>query len=400
MKSRAKLWTWDFINVWISNFFVFLVFYLLFVTMPVYIMEDIEAGQGAAGLVITVFLLAAILIRPLTGHWVETVGRMPVLLIALSIFGISSILYVTTDSLIAILLIRFLHGVGFGMGTTVLGALAADVVPSQRKGEGMGYFAMSMNFAMVIGPFLGLTLIQSFSYSIMFISCIAAAAIAFLTGVTIKAPQAKPLSKGERESIIPKLDGLFEKSVIPIAVTGAIVALAYAGVLSFVSVYAKDLGLEEASSYFFVVYAVVLLVSRPFTGRWFDRYGENVIVIPSIITFGIGLIVLSLAENSLMLLIAGGLIGLGWGTMVPSMQTIALQKVPERAGSATATFFTIFDTGVGFGSYVVGVAASGIGLSSLYFQSSFFVFAAVFLYVWLHGRKTKADPHSQMEYSS
>ncbi|MCP3027449.1 MFS transporter [Halobacillus sp. A5] len=400
MTSRAKLWTWSFINVWISNFFVFLVFYLLFVTMPVYVMEDIQAGEGAAGLVITIFLLAAILIRPLTGHWVETIGRMPILIIALSIFGISSLLYVTTDSLVMILLIRFLHGIGFGMASTVLGALAADVVPRQRKGEGMGYFAMSMNFAMVVGPFLGLTLIQSFSYPVMFISCITAAVIAFLTGVTIKAPKAQRLSQGERESVIPKLDGLFEKSVIPIAITGAIVALAYAGVLSFVSVYAKGLGLEEASSYFFVVYAVVLLISRPFTGRWFDRYGENVIVIPSIITFGVGLIVLSLADNSVMLLIAGGLIGLGWGTMVPSMQTIALQKVPERAGSATATFFTIFDTGVGFGSYVVGAAASGIGLSSLYFQSSFFVFAAVFLYIWLHGRKMKSSVQSKMEYSS
>ncbi|MFG6147206.1 MFS transporter [Halobacillus sp. B23F22_1] len=400
MAARAKLWTWSFINVWISNFFVFLVFYLMFVTMPVYIMDDIQAGEGAAGLVITIFLLAAILIRPFTGQWVETSGRMPVLIIALSIFGISSILYMTTESLVMILLIRFLHGIGFGMGTTALGTLAADVIPNQRKGEGMGYFAMSMNFAMVVGPFLGLTLIQSFSYPVMFMTCIAAAVIAFLTGTTIKVPKLDRASHFEQKSVVPKMEGLFEKSVIPIAITGAIVALAYAGVLSFVSVYAKGLGLEQASSFFFVVYAVVLLLSRPFTGRWFDRYGENVIVIPSIITFGIGLIVLSVSTTSIMLLIAGGLIGLGWGTMVPSMQTIALQKVPERAGSATATFFTIFDIGVGLGSYVVGIAATGIGLSSLYFYSSFFVFSAIFLYVWLHGRKLRGNEQSKLEYTS
>ncbi|WLR48816.1 MFS transporter [Halobacillus litoralis] len=98
------------------------------------------------------------------------------------------------------------------------------------------------------------------------------------------------------------------------------------GVLSFVSVYANQLGLAQAASYFFVVYALVLLVSRPFTGRWFDQYGENVIVIPSILTFGAGMLILSFANTAFVLLLAGGLIGLGWGTLVPSMQTIALKK--------------------------------------------------------------------------
>ncbi|MFC7063303.1 MFS transporter [Halobacillus seohaensis] len=397
--TNEKLWTWSFVNVWLSNFFVFLVFYLLFVTMPIFII-DTGAGEGAAGLVITIFLLSAILIRPLSGHWVENLGRMPILITALIIFFVSSALYLLTEALPFILLIRFLHGIGFGMATTVLGALAADVIPDRRKGEGMGYFAMSMNFAMVIGPFLGLTLLQSFNYTIMFLSCAIAAVVALLTGVTIRVPGTRTGATVDRGSVIPKLDGLFEKSVIPIAVTGAIVALAYAGVLSFVSVYATDLGLGQAASYFFMVYAIVLLISRPFTGRWFDQYGENVIVIPAIVTFGIGLIVLSMANSAIMLLVSGGLIGLGWGTMVPSMQTIALQKVPERAGSATATFFTIFDIGVGFGSYIVGVAATGIGFSSLYFNSSFVVFSAVFLYMWLHGKKKRSNHQAEIEYTS
>ncbi|WP_245807656.1 MFS transporter [Halobacillus massiliensis] len=398
--KRARLWTWSFMNVWISNFFIFLVFYLLFVTMPIYIMKGIGGGEGAAGLVITVFLLAAILIRPLSGHWVETIGRIPVLYTSIIIFFISSGLYMVTESLPLLLAIRFLHGVGFGMATTVLGALAADVVPDQRKGEGMGYFAMSMNFAMVVGPFLGLTLIQNFSYSVMFISCLVASGIALITGGLLRNSEVKEKGSFDRESMVPKVSGLFEKEVIPIAITGAIVALAYAAVLSFVSVYAEGLGLEESASYFFMVYAIVLLLSRPFTGKWFDQYGENVIVIPSIIIFGLGLVLLSMASSPVTLLAAGGLIGLGWGTMVPCMQTIALKKVPERAGSATATFFTIFDTGVGMGSYIVGLAAAGIGFSSLYFYSSFIVFAAVFLYFALHGRRVKANQQKSLHLSS
>ncbi|GEN53427.1 MFS transporter [Halobacillus faecis] len=396
MESQPRLWTASFLNVCVSNFLVFLVFYLLFVTMPIYTIESIGVAEGEAGLIITVFLLAAILIRPFSGQWVESSGRKPVVLIALSIFLGSSFLYLWFDSFTALLIIRFIQGVGFGMGTTALGAIAADVVPDQRKGEGLGYFAMSMNFAMVIGPFLGLTLIQSAGFTVMFYVCVALAVLALLTGIVIRV---NPLAVPAKKSLLPRMHNLLEKPVIPIALTGAVMALAYAGVLSFVSVYANQLGLAEAASYFFVVYALVLLVSRPFTGRWFDQYGENVIVIPSILIFGAGMLILSFANTAFVLLLAGGLIGLGWGTLVPSLQTIALKKVPERAGSATATFFTIFDIGIGVGSYVVGAIATEIGFSSLYFNSSFVVLGAVVLYILLHGRKVRSNAEHRVEYS-
>ncbi|MBX0357991.1 MFS transporter [Halobacillus sp. Nhm2S1] len=396
MERQPRLWTASFLNVCASNFLVFLVFYLLFVTMPIYTIESIGVAEGEAGLIITVFLLAAILIRPFSGQWVESSGRKPVVVIALSIFLGSSFLYLWFDSFSALLVIRFIQGIGFGMGTTALGAIAADVVPDQRKGEGLGYFAMSMNFAMVIGPFLGLTLIQNAGFTVMFYVCVALAVLALLTGIVIRVD---PLAAPAKKSIVPSMHNLLEKPVIPIALTGAVMALAYAGVLSFVSVYANQLGLAEAASYFFVVYALVLLVSRPFTGRWFDQYGENVIVIPSILIFGAGMLILSFANTAFVLLLAGGLIGLGWGTLVPSLQTIALKKVPERAGSATATFFTIFDIGIGVGSYVVGAIATGIGFSSLYFNSSFVVLGAVVLYMLLHGRKVRSNADHRIEYS-
>ncbi|SDP34199.1 MFS transporter [Halobacillus aidingensis] len=397
MERQPRLWTSSFLNVCASNFLVFLVFYLLFVTMPIYTIESIGVAEGEAGLIITVFLLAAILIRPLSGQWVESFGRKPVVVTALSIFLGSSFLYLWFDAFSALLIVRFIQGIGFGMGTTALGAIAADVVPDQRKGEGLGYFAMSMNFAMVIGPFLGLTLIQNAGFTVMFYVCAALAVMALLTGLVIRVD---PLAEPAKKSLVPSMHNLLEKPVIPIALTGAVMALAYAGVLSFVSVYATQLGLAEAASYFFVVYALVLLISRPFTGRWFDQYGENVIVIPSILIFGAGMLILSFANTAFVLLLAGGLIGLGWGTLVPSMQTIALKKVPERAGSATATFFTIFDIGIGVGSYVVGAIATGIGFSSLYFNSSFVVFGAVGLYILLHGRKVRSNAEHRVEYSS
>ncbi|WP_347862115.1 MFS transporter [Salimicrobium sp. PL1-032A] len=381
---KQPLWTKSFLNVCMSNFFIFLVFYILFVTMPLFVIEELDVRESDAGLVVTTFLLAAILIRPLSGHWVDALGRTPMVIAAFVIFFISSGLYFFADSFVSLLVIRFLQGIGFGVGTTVMGALAADVVPNDRKGEGMGYFAMSMNLAMVAGPFLGLTITHSFSYQVLFTVCLCFAGLALLSGMMIR-PPVTPEGRRE-ESLLPNVNNLFEKAVLPIAFTGAFIALAYSSVLSFVSVYAKNLGLEAGASYFFVVYAVVLLISRPFTGRWFDRYGENIIVIPAILLFSLGMFLLGRAETTFVLLAAGGLIGLGYGTLVPSMQTIALQKVPQRAGAATATFFTIFDIGIGFGSFIVGMIAGSIGFGSLYANSSVFILLIVGLYMLLHGR--------------
>ncbi|SIS80825.1 MFS transporter [Salimicrobium salexigens] len=381
---KQPLWTKSFLNVCTSNFFIFLVFYILFVTMPIFSIEQLQVPESRAGLVVTVFLLSAIIIRPLSGHWVDAIGRMPMLITAVTIFFVSSGFYFFAESFGWLLLIRFIQGIGFGMGTTVMGALAADVVPDSRKGEGMGYFAMSMNLAMVAGPFVGLTLIQSYTYTTLFAVCTLFAGLAFATGLFIRVPK---LPEADRpQSLMPGVNGLLEKSVLPVALTGAFIALAYSSVLSFVSVHAKNIGLEEAASYFFVVYAVVLLLSRPFTGKWFDQYGENIIVIPAIFIFSIGMYLLGSAQTAFVLLAAGGLIGLGYGTLVPSMQTIALQKVPKRAGAATATFFTIFDIGIGSGSFLVGIVAESVGFRSLYVNSSIFIVLIVGVYILLHGR--------------
>ncbi|SDJ32554.1 MFS transporter [Salimicrobium halophilum] len=394
---KQPLWTKSFLNVCVSNFFIFLVFYILFVTMPLFAIDELQVRESDAGLVVTIFLLSAIIIRPLSGHWVDAIGRLPMVVTALAIFFISSGLYFFVESFGWLLAIRFLQGIGFGMGTTVMGALAADVVPDERKGEGMGYFAMSMNLAMVAGPFLGLTITQSFSYQVLFAICAFFAGLAFLSGIVIRIPNT--LNGKKEGSLMPNVNGLLEKAVLPIAFTGAFIALAYSSVLSFVSVHAKNVGLEEAASYFFVVYAVVLLLSRPFTGRWFDRYGENVIVIPAIVLFSLGMFLLGTAETAFVLLAAGGLIGLGYGTIVPSMQTIALQKVPKRAGAATATFFTIFDIGIGLGSFVVGIIAESMGFGSLYMNSSVFILLIVGIYMLLHGRYERGKYKRDYRYS-
>jgi MFS family permease len=280
-----------------------------------------------------------------------------------------------------------LHGVGFGMATTAVGAIVVDLIPSSRRGEGMGYFVMSTNMAMVLGPFVGLTAIQQWGAKTMFILSVIVAVGALITGLTVK------LSKPEetkKQVIVPafSLKNIIEPSAVSIAIVGGFLAIVYSALLSFVSVYANEIHVSEVSSLFFVVYAIILLMSRPFTGKWLDQHGPHVIVFPSIIMFAIGMFVLSQSVGAITFLVSAGMIGLGWGTLFPTFQTIAIQNAsPRKRGLATATFLSIYDTGIALGSFLMGLIAAKMDFSSLYFLCSFYILIGAILYYFMQVRK-------------
>ncbi|MBN8202407.1 MFS transporter [Bacillus sp. NTK034] len=394
--KKQPLWTKDFLSISITSFFLFMGFYVLLTTLPLYILDDLKGDETQVGLIISVFLIAAVISRPFTGKWIDEVGRRKILLASLIVFAVSSLLYFWADSTPALLALRFLHGVGFGMATTATGAIVADIVPNERRGEGLGYYAMFMNLAMVIGPFAGLTIVQYASFTWIFALCTVLSFIAIVLGVFVKIPQ-----KTESSVKHPKftLSSLFEKNAVPVAISAGILAFAYSGILSFISVYAKELDLLEAASFFFVVYAVFIIMSRPFTGRWFDAYGENKVIYPATILFAAGLFLLSQANSTFVFLLSGAIIGLGYGTIVPSLQTVAIKQAdPAKRGLATSTFFTLFDTGIGLGSYVLGVLAVKTGFASLYFMLAGVALFGLLVYYLLHGKKTEPKTiHSEAD---
>jgi predicted MFS family arabinose efflux permease len=385
-----KLWSKDFISISLTSFFLFLTFYTLLVTLPIFVLNDLHESEKSIGLVITTFLVAAVLIRPVTGMLLEIVDQKLLLIISLILFLIGTLAYFWSDQLSTLLIIRFIHGLGFGMATTISGTIAADLIPDHRRGEGMGYFAMFMNLAMVAGPFLGLTITRASTFQALFVMCLVSSILALFLGFILKLPKPSkdPLARRTRTPF--RVTSLFERKALPIALVGSFMSFGYSGLLSFISVYAKELDLVRTSSYFFVVFAAAILLSRPFTGKWFDQYGENRIMYPSILIFSIGIFVLSQASTPLLFLTSGALIGLGYGTIVPSFQTLALKAVePNRRGMATATFFTFFDSGMGLGSFALGIIVTYLGYSHLYFYTSLYILAGVVLYYFLHDRKIK-----------
>src|SRR5699024_9622571 len=162
------------------------------VTLPNAAIIRYGVSESVAGLYTTLFLFAAIIVRPFISNWIKWFGKRNLLIISCCIFAFCSFSYNLYDSFIFILIIRFFHGLGFGLSTTITAAIVADIVPQSRKGEGMGYFVMASNLAMVIGPFIGLTVFINYNITILFWTATVASLLASILSWT-----ANPLEEEE-----------------------------------------------------------------------------------------------------------------------------------------------------------------------------------------------------------
>lgn len=378
MNYKEPIWTKPFISLFLTNLSVFIVFYGLVSTLPLYAKDALSRTDEEAGLLMTIFLISAIIVRPFTGKLLDVVGKRKMLLVSLFFYLICTTLYYFITPFGGLLALRFFQGVWFSIVTTAAGSLAADIVPATRRGAGLGYFVMSTNLAVVIGPFIALFVIQTYSYDALFILMSVLMIIGAVISLLIPKMAIAPV---ESKSKGFTWNDLFEKKALPIAFLASLIAFSYASVLSYLSIYAQEKGLLPLASFFFVVFAAVMLITRPFTGRIFDEKGPAYILIPGFLCFFFGLFILSFMNSAGLFLIAGAFVGLGYGALVPSMQTLAIQSTShQRSGYATATFFTLFDSGLAVGSYVLGFIAVQMGYRNVYLLSALLVLAVLVLY--------------------
>lgn len=396
MNHKPKLWTKDFLIVSSVNFFLFLTFYVLMVTLTIYTMDNFNASQAQAGLASSIFVLGAVLVRPIAGKKIDKIGRRKMLLGSLVLFLIASIGYFLVNSLSLLLIDRLIHGFAFGLATTATGTIAADIIPNERRGEGTGYFAMSTNLAMAFGPFIGLLITQHFSYSIIFYAASLFAAFSLVASLFMNVPEGDKGGASPQKGF--KISDYFEKRALPISIFIGFAGFTYSSILSYLTSFAKEMDLMDAASFFFVVFAVFLLASRPFTGRMFDVKGENAVIYPSLLLFAVGMVILSQSHHGITLLIAGALIGVGYGTFQSSCQAISIKEAPSnRMGLATSTFYTMYDFGIGVGPFLLGFLIPFTGFKGLFMGMSIFAFVLIGIYYLAHGRKASARKKMQHE---
>ncbi|TCB50665.1 MFS transporter [Acinetobacter sp. ANC 4779] len=364
--NTEQLWNKSFILCLANNLFLFVFYFAQTTILPIYILNELHGTLAQAGLAMTLFMASSIAVRPFSGLIIEKFGRKKTLYVSEALFCLFSFAYLFADNLSFLLVIRFLHGIWFSILTTVTVPIANDFIPAQRKGEGMGYFVMSINLGIVLGPLLGLTLIQPLSYPMVagILAAIICIGFIFCFMIPIQT-EAKPVQTKGKPHL--SLQDFVEKKALPVSIMAMIISFSYASIMSFISTFAESKNLLPYASLFFVVFAISMMSLRPITGKIYDRKGPNYVVYPAIALFSIGLIVLSQINTLTGLMLAAVFIGMGFGSAQPCLQTISIQRSPkDRIGHATSTFFTFYDIGIAVGSILLGAVIAHQGYSFAY----------------------------------
>ena len=387
--EREKLWTKTFIITSLVNFFLMLSMFLLIIIMAGYAIDTYKASTSLAGFVSSIFIFGALIGRLYAGSKMNELGTKRILMVGIIIFLILSIFYFFNINIYLLLIVRVVQGIGVGLATTATGTIVSQIIPPSRTGEGIGYFSSSVVLAQAIGPLIGILLIQYFSYTYVFIFSLTIGIVCFLFAFIIQAPTIE-VEETETKRGTFKLSNYLERSSIPIASVMLVIGITYSSILSFISTYAETIHLVQAGTFYFVVYAIVVLLTRPISGKVLDKFGGNAVIYPTIIIFAIGMFFISKATSTSTFLFAAALIGLGYGNFQSSTQAIAIQRAPiERMGLANATYFIFYDFSLGLGPLFLGALIPLVGFRELYFYLIFFIIFGLLLYYIAHGRLDK-----------
>ena len=392
---KERLVTPSYILIIAANFLQFFGFWLLIPVLPFYLQEVFGADKTSIGAILSCYTIAALCMRPFSGYLLDTFARKPLYLLAYFFFTTMFGGYMLAGTLTLFILFRIIHGFSFGMVTVSGNTIVIDIMPSSRRGEGLGYYGLANNTAMSIGPMTGLFLHDAaVGYTFIFSCSLAACIIGFLCAYLVKTPYKPPI---KREAI--SLDRFILLKGIPAGISLLLLSIPYGMTTNYVAMYAKQIGITSSTGFFFTLMAIGMAVSRLFSGKLVDK-GKITQVIKAglhlvcFCFFGLSACGWTIHWNpsgtTVFFYTISLLLGIGFGTMFPAYNTLFVNLAPNsQRGTATSTYLTSWDVGIGIGMVVGGYLAEIATFRVAYLAGALLTVVSLFYFY------QKVSPHFQ-----
>ncbi len=373
---NERIWNKDFIYLILSNFLMYIIYYAILSALPVYLVTDINATKVQVGLVVGIYTVASVLVRPFSGYTLDRFGRRTIMLTALILYSFLFTGYLVAVTITSLMILRFAQGLVWAFTTVSGSTIAVDVTPQSKRGEGFGYFALSTTLGMSVGPVIGLFVCHHWGYTTMFVSgffisllsLVFASLISlhkrFLTGRDLKFEWAS----------------LFEKNSVRPSVNVFITMIAYGGLMSFIALYGREIGIQNSSLYF-LIFSIGIAASRLIAGKVFDRKGPGRLVTLCLLLLITGFPLLGIARNPFLFYLSAIIIGFGNGVIFPTFSSMINNIAdPERRGSANSTLYTAVDLGMGLGMISAGLIAQHFSISAIFFINGIICLAGLLFF--------------------
>ncbi len=384
MENGVKsLWNASFLFLILISLFTAMGFNMVYVIISKYAM-GFTSSLTIAGVISGIFSIAALIIRPFAGLTVDSVNKKSLFIIANTLIGFSVVGYAFSSNVPVLFFFRILHGVAFGVSSTVNIALVSKYIPKGRTGEGLGYYGLGQVVAQVISPNLGVYIEGKYGFQILFLII---ASLSFL-GVALLTLLNYPKSSQSASKVKRKLtlNSLIAREVIVYAVIGGMFSFGNGIVSSFLVLLGQERNIKNIGL-FFSVGAVVLFILRLFVGRIVDKQGLTMVVNVSLVVTAISMALIGVAPVLGLLLVASALKSIGQGGGQISLQTECIKRVnPGRVGVATSTFYIGADIGQGVGPMIGGAISSTFNYTVLFLVCAALMLLAM-LFFHLYQRK-------------
>lgn len=345
-----SIWSPTFVALLFMNFFMAMGQTTTGTVLPLFA-RDLGATTSLVGFVSGAFAVTALAVRPFAGPAFDSFSKKRLLLVAVAVITAAMASYSFAQSVPAILVGRFVHGLGMGCSGPLGMALVSETLPPQRLGSGVSIYALAQAAAQAVGPAFGLWFSDTMGYSLTFLLTAAFMAASWLTiAVFVKEPYT-----GVRPPYRLSLSRAFARKAVGPAFVLMLLSGAFSCTSAFMAIYGKLLGVQDIGL-FFTVYAVCLLVTRPLFGKLSDRVGTTKMLVPAILCFGASYVLASRALVLQDFLVTAVVAACGFGVCTPLLQALVFKCVPESArGSASNTTYTGLDLG-----FLLGPTAGGM----------------------------------------
>lgn len=379
---KPKLWTLNFINVCIANFLMACSFNLLMPSIPLYITEHLGVPQSQTGIVLASYAIALMFVRPFSGYLVDKYPRKAMLLVGFVGYVLVFFGYFWVTTVLLFVLVRFMHGLTWGLSTVASSTLTIDVVPSERRAEGVGFYATAMNVAMAIGPFIAIHIYQNYSFQVLLWCAIFMGLLGILAAALIKAPYKPQVVRKEKMNF----DRFFLRRGWPIFLNQMLPTFAWGTIGPFVAQYGLSINMENPGS-FFLFWAGGIIISRVFAGKLVDKGYVHQVSLGALILISCAFFVFATIHDIHIFCAAGVFIGIGYGALFPALQMLYINMAPNsKRGTANSTYYLAFDLGLALGMLAGGYISGIFNFEVLYIVSAAVCFISIFVY-WFNSRK-------------
>jgi len=341
-------------------------FFLLLSALPMLAAAG-DAGSSGAGLITGSLLLGTVTAEAVAAAGIRRFGYRTMLAAGAVLLGAPALALLSREPQAVMMGVSFVRGLGFGLCGVTSGALAATLLPAERRGEGLGLLGIVSGVPAVVALPAGVWLAGHHLGA-------AAAALAAVAGLVplaalrwlpgrAEAGRARPAARTRRAP----------GAALRLALIFAAGTVA-AGVLDSFFPLAKGVS-SNLSSAALLVQAIIATLSRWQAGRHGDRYGHARLLIPGLIVAALGMTAMLWLSSPALVFASMVLFGAGFGVLENATFALLLERLPEAKASALWNF--AYDAGYGAGPAVFGLFAARTGYPAAFALTGIFVLAAL-----------------------